>query len=598
MHPDHASPLGAIATTPTGTQSAARLTRRRVLVTAMNLALFAALTAWAVAILGAGGWSVIDGLLLLCVLAILPWTVLGVVNAAIGLWVLHGAADPIGEVAPFARSVDPEAPLISKTAVFMTLRNEDPSRAIARLRLVEADIVAAGAGRHFAWFVLSDTDLDAVAAREEAAVAEWRADIAGRSEIVYRRRADNTGFKAGNVFDFLDRWGDDHDLMLPLDADSLMDAETILRQVRILDAHPKIGILQTLVAGLPSASAFARVFQYGMRQGMRAYINGQAWWTGDCGQFWGHNALVRIAPFRAHCRMPKLPGEPPFGGHILSHDQIEAALMRRAGWEVRIVPEECGSWEENPPTLLDYMRRNVRWCQGNLQYIGLLRMPGLLPVSRFQLIWAILMFASIPGGTLMLPLVALKPFDGESLADFPVGAALALHLVFLALGQIPKLSGITDVLLTRGAAARYGGARRLLASAIVEIPHSWFLAASDSFRITVFVVALAFGRSVGWGGQSRDAHGVSWRRATAELWPQTLFGAALVATMAATSLGFAAWAAPLTLGYLFAIPFCVATAAPATGSLLRSRRLFAVPEEFATPDIVARALADRDPPAR
>ena len=583
MQPDPATPLGVIATTPTGTQSAAQLTRRRVLVTAMNLTLFAALAGWAVAILGVGGWSAIDVLLLLCFLAILPWTVLGVVNAAIGLWVLHGAADPIGEVAPFARAVDPDAPVTSRTAVFMTLRNEDPSRAIDRLKLVEADIVAAGVGERFAWFVLSDTDRDAVAAREEEAVAHWRTEIGDRSRIVYRRRSDNTGFKAGNVFEFLDRWGDAYDLMLPLDADSLMDAATILRQVRILDAHPKIGILQTLVVGLPSASAFARVFQFGMRQGMRAYINGQAWWTGDCGQFWGHNALVRIAPFRTHCRVPVLPGEP---------------LMRRAGWEVRIVPEECGSWEENPPTLLDYMRRNVRWCQGNLQYVRLLGTPGLLPVSRFQLIWAILMFVSIPGGTLMLPLAALKPFDGESLADFPVGSALALHLVFLVLGQIPKLCGIADILLTPGGAARYGGRRRLLAAGSIEVIHSWFLAASDSFRITLFVVALAFGRSVGWGGQSRDAHGVSWRRAVAELWPQTLFGAFLVATMAATSLGFAAWAAPLTFGYLFAIPFCVGTAWPSTGSLLRTRRLFAVPEEFATPDIVARALAGHDPSAR
>jgi membrane glycosyltransferase len=595
MPSDDATPFATIATatTPTGTQSAAALTRRRVLVAVMNLALFAALAAWAATILGAGGWSAIDALLFLSFLAILPWTVLGVVNAGIGLWVLHGAADPVGEVAPFARSIEADAPIVSTTAIFMTLRNEDPSRAIGRLKLVEADLVAAGAGDRFAWFVLSDTDRDAVAAREEEAVAGWRAEIGERSRIVYRRRADNTGFKAGNVFEFLDRWGDEYDLMLPLDADSLMDAATILRQVRILDAHPRIGILQTLVVGLPSAAAFARVFQFGMRQGMRAYINGQAWWTGDCGQFWGHNALVRIAPFRAHCRVPVLPGEPPFGGHILSHDQIEAALMRRAGWEVRIVPEECGSWEENPPTLVDYMRRNVRWCQGNLQYLRLLGTPGLLPVSRFQLIWAILMFVSIPGGTLMLPLAALKPFDGEALAELPLGSALALYLVFLVLGQVPKLCGLADILLTRGGAARYGGRRRLLLSGLLEVIHSWFLGASDSFRITLFVVALAFGRSVGWGGQARDAHGLSWRAAVAELWPQTLFGVTVVAIMAATSPIFAVWSAPLTAGYLLAVPFCVVTARPGVGARLRARRLFAVPEELATPAIVAAALAGR-----
>src|SRR5690606_26210930 len=121
------------------------------------------------------------------------------------------------------------------------------------------------------------------------------------------------------------------------DADSLMTAEAMLRLTRIMQRHPHVGIVQTLVTGLPSASAFARIFQFGMRLGMRSYTLGAASWQGDCGPYWGHNAILRLEPFIAHCHLPLLPGKPPLGGHVLSHDQIEAVLMRRAGYEVRVL---------------------------------------------------------------------------------------------------------------------------------------------------------------------------------------------------------------------------------------------------------------------
>ena len=167
--------------------------------------------------------------------------------------------------------------------------------------------------------------------------------------------------------------------MLPLDADSLMSGKTIVSLVRMMQAHPRLGILQSLVVGMPSTSAFARMFQFGMRHGMRSYTMGQAWWVGDCGPFWGHNAVVRIKPFIENCELPMLPGKPPLGGQVLSHDQVEATLMRRAGYEVRVLPVEDGSWEENPPTMLDFAQRDVRWCQGNMQYVKLLGTSGPLP---------------------------------------------------------------------------------------------------------------------------------------------------------------------------------------------------------------------------
>ncbi|HJZ44417.1 MAG TPA: glucans biosynthesis glucosyltransferase MdoH, partial [Hyphomicrobiaceae bacterium] len=399
------SPANLSLTTPTGLQSIGELTRRRRIVFALNVVTYVALLWAAGHILGTGGWTGVDLVLFICFALGTPWTVLGFWNALIGLWLLHFRRDPMAEVAPFAAAGSDTSPLRIKTAIFMTLRNEDPGRAILRFKTVKASVDATGEGGTFSYFVLSDSNDAAIAAAEELAVETWRANDPDRARIVYRRRTENKAYKAGNVRDFCARWGGGFTLMLPLDADSLMSGPEIVRLTRMMQAHPKIGILQSLVVGMPSASAFARIFQFGMRHGMRSYTMGQAWWVGDCGPFWGHNALVRIKPFHEECDLPILPGSPPLGGHVLSHDQVEATLMRRAGYEVRVLPEERGSWEENPPTMLEFARRDVRWCQGNMQYVKLLDLPGLYPMSRFQLVWAILMFLGIPAWTLMIALL-------------------------------------------------------------------------------------------------------------------------------------------------------------------------------------------------
>jgi membrane glycosyltransferase len=579
-------------TTPTGLQANADLRRRRGLVLALNSATYAALLAWGASVLGTDGWSVVDALLLACFAIGTPWTVLGFWNAVIGVWLLHVANDAMRQVAPYAAAGERSAPITVTTAVLMTIRNEDPARAFLRIRTVKASLDATGEGAAFAYFILSDSDDPAVAAAEEAAVAAWKAAAEEGAPIVYRRRALNAGFKAGNVRDFCERWGDRFELMLPLDADSLMSGEKIVRLVRMMQAHPRIGILQSLVVGLPSNSAFARVFQFGMRHGMRAYTMGQAWWVGDCGPFWGHNALVRIKPFADDCALPLLPGAPPLGGQVLSHDQIEATLMRRAGYEVRVFPQEGGSWEENPPTMLDFAKRDVRWCQGNMQYLKLLDLPGLLPMSRFKLAWAILMFLGIPAWTLMIALLPLATWQAQSVPEFPAGSAAALYVVFLAMYLMPKIAGLADVLLTRGGVARYGGPLRFAASAVLEVVFSFLQGAVSTVRTTIFMAGLALGRSVIWGGQPRDAYGISWSTAVRNMWPQTLFGVIVCGALFLISPTVLLWSLPLTLGYLLAVPFCVLTAAPTAGRLLRRLGLAALPEDFAPPPEVA-AIQER-----
>jgi membrane glycosyltransferase len=577
-------------TTPTGLQANAELSRRRRIVIVLNVFTWLAMMLVAARVLGAGGWTAVDVILFLCFAAGTPWTVLGFWNALIGLWLLHFHKDPMAEVAPYAAAGDDPTPLRINTAVLMTLRNEDPSRAILRLRTIKAGLDASGEGHTFSYFILSDTNDPGVADDEDQAIADWRAEDPDRDRIVYRRRTDNTGFKAGNVRDFCERWGKDYELMLPLDADSLMSGVAIVRLVRMMQAHPRLGILQSLVVGMPSSSAFARIFQFGMRHGMRSYTMGQAWWVGECGPFWGHNAVVRIKPFFEQCHLPILPGKPPLGGHVLSHDQVEATFMRRAGYEVRVLPVENDSWEENPPTMLDFAKRDVRWCQGNMQYVKLLDTPGLYPMSRFQLVWAILMFLGIPAWTLMIALLPVAAWEARSIENFPAGLAVALYITFFTMYLMPKIAGLIDVVLTKGGMARYGGPIRFVVGAAIELVFSFLQGAVSTIRTSIFMIGLAFGKSVVWGGQSRDAYGISWRTAFENLWPQTLFGIVVCGLLLLVSPPVFWWSLPLTAGYLLAIPFAVITASPSLGRWFKKLGLCGIPEDFSEPAEIKAVL--------
>jgi membrane glycosyltransferase len=570
--------------TPTGVQSLRQLTRRRALVFTLIGATYAGLVALFAHLLGHGGFTVLDGFLLLAFCLSTPWTILGFWNAVIGLWLLHGPGDPRRSVYPYAGRATDDAPITSRVAMVMTLRNEDPARAFARLRAMQSEIAASGAGANFAWFVLSDTTQPAIAATEEALFAAWQAELGEAAGLHYRRRSENTGFKAGNIRDFLDRWGDGYELMLVLDADSFLGASATARLIRIMQANPRLGILQSLVVGLPSPSPFARIFQFGMRHGMRSYTMGASWWAGDCGPYWGHNAVIRVAPFKAHCHLPVLSGTGPLSGPILSHDQIEAVLMRRAGYEVRVLPEEMDSFEENPPHLTEFTRRDLRWCQGNMQYWRLIALPGLKPMSRFQIAWAMLMYLGAVAWMAFIALAALKVFDTER-ADGPFPAALGLTLfaTMFAMSLAPKVAGFLDVLLRKDERRRYGGTGRLVGGALSEFVFSVLLGPVVAFRIALFMVGLLFGRTVTWEAQSRDAQRLSWRTALAGLWPQFLFGGALAGLLTAFAPGTLPWALPVLVGLMGAVPFAVLTAEPALGRWLARRGLCATPEEVSPP---------------
>lgn len=564
--------------TPSGLQDTRDLARRRILVVIVNIVTLAALS-WVLSkAFSAGGWSTSDIVIFACFLLGAPWTVMGMWNAVIGIWLLHFRKNGLDAVAPHLSAMENSGPLTTRTALAMTVRDEPPIRSFEKLARMRADLDATGYGEHFDVFVLSDTSDPEIAAEEEQMFEQMR-HVLGGDRAVYRRREQNTGFKAGNVRDFLMRQGRGYELYLPLDSDSEMSGEAIVRMVRIMEAHPRIGILQSLVVGSIATSAFARIFQFGMRHGMRSFTMGSAWWQGDCGPYWGHNALIRGAAFRRHCRLPTLPGKPPRGGHILSHDQIEAVMMRRAGYEVRVMPVETESYEDNPPTLMDFTKRDLRWCQGNMQYFPLLGMKGLKPVSRFQVFQAIMMYFGAPAWMLMTLAAASKLVIADE-GGIDLAFGIAMFFIMFAVSLVPKLMGLLDIALTTGGAARYGGRIQFAISGIIEAMFSIVMAPIVAFRVTLFLIGLAFGKSIIWGAQNRDAYSLGWKDAARGLWAQTLFGMVLlVAILVLAGVSTLPWAAPMMIGLCLAIPFAVLTAHPKIGAWTRRIGLCTVPEE-------------------
>ena len=571
---------------PAGLQPTGEITKRRLIVLGLNLSSYIAFSAILSVYLGQTGWGWLESAIMLCVLLFLPWTVLGFWNALIGLYLLHGSRNGLVQTLPYLAEGLSDKPIRLKTAIVMTLRNEDPARAFARLHVINESLESTGEASQFAFFVLSDSDNSDIVAREQALFTAWKGIVTRPDALNYRRRLQNTGYKAGNINDFCTRWGHEYAYMLTLDADSVMDGDTIVRMVRILQAYPKLGILQSLVVGAPARSAFARLFQFGMRAGMRAYTMGQAWWTADCGPYWGHNAMVRVAAFSEHCHLPELPGKPPLGGMILSHDQVEAAFMRKGGFEVRVMPLETGSFEDNPPHVIEFLRRDARWCQGNLQYLKLLLHEGLLPISRFQLLWAILMFAGLPAFVLIQPLIIAKAMQWQYETDLVLWPLVLLYVIFLLASLMPKLVGYLDVLLDQNKAKEYGGAGHFSKGALAELIFSFLLGALTTFSTSLFMFGLVLRRGMKWTAQARDAGKIYFWDAVWRFTPHTLFGIGLFFYGWAASPLLVLLSLPLSLGFLLAIPFALLTASPEWGFKLRVRELASVPEDFNPPEIL------------
>lgn len=561
--------------------------RRRALFAVLVAATWLAAVGAMLRVLAGGGLHLVEAGLAVCFAMSIPMVVIGFWNAVIGAGLLLFAPRPRAGAPPPAAGAAPGG---GRVAIVMPVFNEDPERVFRRLRGVVASLDAAGGSARTAVFLLSDSSDPAIREEEKRRFAAWRRHDARPARLHYRHRPDNAGFKAGNLRDFVDRQGRDFDYMVVLDADSAMTGEAIAGMVAAMDSEPRLGILQSLAVGLPADTAFARVFQFGMRHGMLTHTLGAAWWQGDAGPYWGHNAVIRLRPFREACRLPVLPGRPPLGGHVLSHDQVEAALMRAHGYEVRVLPVECGSFEEMPPTVPDFVKRDLRWCQGNMQYWALIGRRGLRLMGRVQLAQAILMYLSAPFWLLFMLLglaQAVAGGPGGTLTEAGgLDAATAATGIALLAGMLgmtfaPKLLGYLCALADGRRRRAFGGGGRILAGAAGEIVFSVLFAPVMMVAQSIFMAGLAFGRTVRWEAQRRDGRLVTFPEALRGLWPQTALGAAGAAALWLQAPALLAWAAPVLTGLCLAAPFAWATSHPRLGELLRRARLCATPEERA-----------------
>lgn len=527
----------------------------------------------------------------------LPWMVVGFWNALIGLLLCQLSTEPTAAVLPREMDISDTEPLTSSTAVLLCIRNETPERIERNLETMLQGLAQPGIGEHFHLYILSDTSDRVIGAQEQSCFEAMQQRWSSRIAITYRCRTDNTGYKAGNIADFCKHWGNQHDFALTLDVDSFMTSGSMLRLVRMMQASPRLGILQGLVVGLPSTSAFTRLFQYGMRLSMRSYTMGSAWWQYDCGPYWGHNAVIRLAPFIEHCDMPILPTRDGSTRHILSHDQVEAVLMRRAGFEVRVFPQEDESWEENPTTLTEFIRRDLRWCEGNLQYIYLLTLPGLKLMNRYQLTLAIFMFLGSPAWIAMLVLGTLALSLHTNAADFAQSTeSIILLICALLMWYQPKIAGALDVLLRPEERARFGGGRRFAFSLSLEMFFSILMNPISWLNQTMFITGLIFGKKAGWTAQARDDHTIALSDAIKQFWPHTLLGLILSGLLLFTHPAVLPYGLIFFSGLLLAIPLAVFTSQPWLGQWMISHRLLSLPEEINPPEALIALLTPSERP--
>jgi membrane glycosyltransferase len=560
---------------------------RRVLFAILFTATVVGSLVLAAVALAPGGFGVVDITLLTLFAVTLPWMAAGFWNAVIGLLIVRFCANPLAAVMPMVTLIRSDEPVTTSTAILLCIRNELPDRTVRNLEPMLGGLDAAGYSGRFTLYILSDTNDATIASTEEASFTALSSHWRDRIEVIYRRRAGNTGYKAGNIRDFCERWGRNYDFAVTLDADSLMTADAILRLVRIMQANPRLGILQGLIVGLPSTSAFARIFQFGMRLGMRSYTIGSAWWQGDCGPYWGHNAVLRLEPFIAHCALPALSKDGAEDRPILSHDQIEAVLMRRAGYDVRVLPQEDLGWEENPPTLIEFIRRDLRWCQGNMQYWRFLSLPGLRPVSRYQLALAIVMFIGSPAWIGLLVIGTLAVAFSDTPENFiRADGGMALFMCMLVMWFAPKIASAIEVLLHSELRHGFGGAGLFVINLIIETVFSILLCPILWFGHTIFLIGLLFGREFGWTGQMRDGHAVPFMLALRNFWPHTLFGSAVLGLLALTQPAAIPYALFLAGGPALAIPFAMLTAWPWLGSLSARVGIGRLPEETTRPAVL------------
>ena len=570
--------------------------RRRILMVALILGTTLIASSYMADVMPQKGTTPLELTIVIVFGALFAWISIGFWESIAGLYTLLRGYDrfAITRTMTVADSgIEPEV----RTAILIPVCNEEVSRVFAGLEATYRSLEATGKLQHFDFFVLSDSGNPDAWVAEEIAWYETCQSLNAFKRIFYRHRQVNIKRKSGNIADFCRRWGRNYRYMIVFDADSVMTGQSLVQMVRMMEKNPRIGILQTSPLAINKESLIARVQQFSNHVYGPMFVAGLHFTQLGDSHFWGHNAILRVEPFMQYCGLPQLPGKPPLGGEILSHDFVEAALMRKAGYEVWLAYDLDGSYEEVPPTLLEELKRDRRWCQGNMQHMRLLFAKGLFPAHRALFLHGAMAYVSALLWFLFLSLstaeaiyeVVREPVyfpAGRSLfPQWPVWHpqwALTLLATTAVILFLPKLLSVL-VIISKGGARAFGGVMRLLISVLVEVVFSTLFAPIRMLFHSKFVFVTLVGQQVGWGSQQRSDLGTGWGEAArfhgagtvvALLWGILLF---------LVNRSFFWWNMPVFIPVILSIPLSVWSSRASLGRRFRRLGLFLIPEETAPP---------------
>lgn len=489
--------------------------------------------------------------------------------------------------------LEDSSPITTRTAVVMPVYNEDTHRVIAGFEATLRSLEKTGEIANFDFFLLSDTTNLTIAQAERDAWQQLQARLGNLGQqVFYRRREKNIGRKVGNLAEFCQRWGSNYEHMLVLDADSIMTGDCIVKMVRAMQVNPRAGLIQTIPIPVRQTTFFGRFVQFAAVLYSPMLATGIAFWQSDAANYWGHNAIIRMRAFIDHCGLPTLPGKAPFGGDILSHDFVEAAMLRRAGWDVFLLSDLEGSYEEVPCNIIDYAKRDRRWVQGNIQHLGILNLRGLHPISRMHfllgatayitsLIWLLMLVLSTADAVVRA--INSNVYFTETYQLYPnwpiakTELIIALIVLTTILLMGPKLLGVVVALFHRR--KQFGGARAIIKGAIVETVFAVLIAPIMMVYHAYFVISVLLGFKVNWDSQDREGRLLPWGECIARTSKMTI-AAILWGYMTYTYAPvFFWWLMPVITGLILAAALVRYSSSLDLGRSTREHKILLCPSE-------------------
>jgi membrane glycosyltransferase len=491
------------------------------------------------------------------------------------------------------------------TALLFPVHNEQAARVCEGLRATYQSLEKTGFLDRFDFYILSDSTDPDKWVEEERRWFDLTQDLDALGRIYYRRRVTNEGKKSGNIRDFLNTWGRRYRYFIVFDADSVMRGQTLVDLVKLMQAHPHTGLIQTVPALINAQTLFGRIQQFANRLYAPIFITGLNFWTQSFGNYWGHNAIIRTEPFMQFCDLPQLPGRKPFGGSILSHDFVEAALLLSGGWQVWLAYDLEGSYEEAPQTMIENAQRDRRWCQGNLQHGMVVWARGLRGPSRLHLALGIFGYLAGPLWLLFLltfnwmlwfethtglSRITVRPFT-PFLHATGTQHAFIIFLICMVVLFLPKVLALADLSLDPRRRRAFGGLVNATVGAVCETAFSALHAPLQMLWHSQFVASSLFLIGVHWGPQKRSAHGVTWSEAIRQHWGHVLIGLVWGAAIWRLDQPTFWWFVPVVAGMVLSIPLSVLTSRLSVGEKARQAGLFLTPEETAPPSELAALRA-------